>query len=441
VADFQEGAKAHEFSGSMRSALVRLGLMFESAETEQAFVERYVLANRLATQGLLLVCGVIFYVFFIWDRIIDPVHWTTAHMIRGMVITPFLWLCAASLGLASIRRHTELLLTACGASAGIGLAVVYHVLDHGYDYGSVGFVLVVLVTLALFNMRMPYVALSLAIIAAAAAVGEVLSVTRPGMAVVNALCIAAAVGVGLISTTRREITARAEMRLAAEVEAAHQRIEDLLHSMLPGEIVDRIQAGETAIADAYGEVSIVFADLVGFTELSRRISPGQLVELLNRFFSEFDLRAERHGLERIKTIGDAYMAVGGLNRSASLADHARSAAAFALEAQAVVAELGRELGYPLNARVGLHIGPVVAGVIGAKRPAFDCWGEAVNLASRLEGVARPGSIIISESAYWRLKPHFPISVLDDVDLKGIGPTKIFLLEGPALDAARPVLTS
>jgi class 3 adenylate cyclase len=419
----------------MRSALIRAGLLFEDPAAEQAFFEHYTLHNRLATQVLLLACGVIFYVFFIWDRIIDPVHWPLAHAIRGLVITPFIWLCAASLAFKPFQQRLELIAVAAIASAGVALAVIYHVLDGGYDYGSVGFTLVVLVSIGLFNLRLPYVAAALAIVVAAAVVGEAVSVTRPGMNIVNLLCVATAVGVGLVSVVRRELTARAEMRLAGDVETAHARIEDLLHSMLPSEIVNRIQKGETAIADAYGEVSIVFADLVGFTEMSRRISPAHLVEILNRFFSEFDLRAERHGLERIKTIGDAYMAVGGLNRTAPGQDHARAAAAFALELQAVVSQIGQEVGYPIGARVGLHIGPVVAGVIGTKRPAFDCWGETVNLASRLEGVARPGSIIISESAYWRLKPFFPISVLDDADLKGIGPTKVFLLEGPAIEPA------
>jgi adenylate cyclase len=413
----------------MRTLLINSGLMFADASEEAAFVDRYVLKNRWVSQLLLVTCGVIFYVFFLWDEIIDPDHWPTAHFIRGLVCTPLIWVCAALAGFRPFQRRLEHLITLCIIAGGIGLAAIYYTLAHGYDYGSVGFVLIILVTVGLFNLRLAFVVTGLTAIAVAAAIGEVLSPsTRAGMWIVNVLCIGTAAIVGLMSVVRRELTARAEMQLSKEVEAGRLRIEELLHTMLPNEIVARIQRGETAIADAYGELSIIFVDLVGFTELCRRITPAHLVEILNRFFSEFDLRAERHGLDRIKTIGDAYMAVGGLNRGESRADHARAAATFAREVQAVVSQFSKELGYPIKARVGLHIGPVVAGVIGTKRPAFDCWGESVNLASRLEGVAHPGSIIISESAYWRLKDDFPISVLDDVDLKGIGPTKIYLLE-------------
>jgi class 3 adenylate cyclase len=416
----------------MRAALVRFGLMFEDPQTERAFVDRYVIHSPIMTQALLLASGVMIYVFFIWDQLIDPVHWETAHAIRGLIATPALWLCAAALSFRWMRQRAELVLIFAASVAGACLAAIYHVLTGGYDYGAVGFVLVILVTVALFRMRVGYLAFALAVIAAAAATGEGLSATtRPGMGIVNGLSIGAAIAVGMFSAARGEISARAQMRLAAEVAAAQARIEELLHSMLPGEIVARIQNGETKIADAYGEVTIVFADLVGFTELSRRISPGKLVDLLDRFFTELDIRAERHGLDRIKTIGDAYMAVGGLSGANPLSDHARAAAQFALECPVVVADLSRELDYPLNVRVGLHIGPVVAGVIGAKRPAFDCWGETINLASRLEGAAQPGSVVISEAAYWRLAPHFPITALDDVDLKGIGSTKLFLLGGGA----------
>ena len=143
----------------------------------------------------------------------------------------------------------------------------------------------------------------------------------------------------------------------------------------------------------------------------------------------FDAEAERHGIDRIKTIGDAYMAVGGL--SSGSANHAEDAANFALAIQACVSRLSTDLDIPIRIRVGLHVGPVVAGVIGTKRPAFDCWGEAVNVASRLENTAAPGGVLISESAYWRLRERFTIRGLTEVALKGIGPTKVFLLEPSA----------
>jgi class 3 adenylate cyclase len=199
--------------------------------------------------------------------------------------------------------------------------------------------------------------------------------------------------------------------------------------MMPGEIVERIQAGETTIADMHGEVSIVFADLVGFTALSRRISAAALVQMLNRVFSRFDAAANRFGVEKIKTIGDAYMAVGGLSYGEDARDHAERMADFALAMRETADELAREMDLPIAIRVGLHVGPVVAGVIGVKRPAFDCWGDAVNMASRLEHASVTGAILISEAAAERLRHAFEVDAAPAVDLKGIGLATVYVLRG------------
>jgi class 3 adenylate cyclase len=137
-------------------------------------------------------------------------------------------------------------------------------------------------------------------------------------------------------------------------------------------------------------------------------------------------------MEKIKTIGDAYMAIGCVRASEEAQDHAHRAAEFALDIHDVVTRVSHELDYPLRLRVGLHVGPVIAGVIGKKRPAFDCWGEAVNLASRLENRAEPGGILISEPAYWRLRHLYQTSELSEVELKGIGMSKVFRLTDAAL---------
>lgn len=203
--------------------------------------------------------------------------------------------------------------------------------------------------------------------------------------------------------------------------------------MLPGDIVDRIQAGDELIADSHGEVSTIFTDLIGFTELSRRTSPAELVEVLNRLFSAFYIEAERHRVERIKTIGDCYMAVGGLTHSAGTGDHAENAADFALAIQQAVRHVFSNPGQPVEICIGLHIGPVVAGVIGVRRPAFDFWGEAVNLASRLESNAGAGSILISESAYDRLSTLIDVEAKDDVEMKDSGKAKVSQLNGRMLN--------
>ena len=204
---------------------------------------------------------------------------------------------------------------------------------------------------------------------------------------------------------------------------------------MPREIVARIQAGESTIADIHGEVSIVFADLVGFTALSRQLSASTLVGMLNTVFSRFDAAAGRLGIEKIKTIGDAYMAVGGLSYGDTAQGHAVRMAEFALAMRDITAELAAEMELPVAVRIGLHIGPVVAGVIGVKKPAFDCWGEAVNMASRLEHASGPGAVLISESAFDRLRGHFRVESAPAVDLKCIGLSKVYLLHDRLTESA------
>ncbi|WP_457089909.1 adenylate/guanylate cyclase domain-containing protein [Microvirga sp. P5_D2] len=402
---------------------------------ERKFVEVFSLSQRPYVQAAMFLGSTLYYVFFIWDRIIDPGSWEITHAIRG-AITLFVWVCAVLLFLQSLQRHLEIISTASVTVSAVGLSVIYSILASGFDYGAIGLVLVILFGFSLLPIRILYFTTFCVLSWASFVVCEVLATnSKPGMIIVNNMSIGTAVALGMLSACLRELSARRQFTTSHELEASRLRVEELLHSMLPKEIVARIQAGETAIADAYGEVSIVFADLVGFTELARRVSPTHLVEVLNELFSRFDLEAERHGIEKIKTIGDAYMAVGGLSERRGDSDHADRAAKFALAIQGIVAELSDRMDYPMKIRVGLHVGPIVAGVIGTKRPAFDCWGEAVNLASRLEHSAAPGGILISESAYWRLRSHFPTKILDDVDLKGIGPAKVFLLQSQIPDGS------
>ena len=223
----------------------------------------------------------------------------------------------------------------------------------------------------------------------------------------------------------KETDGRTQFLLKRELQESRQQIEELIHSMLPTQIVERMRAGETNIADSYGEVSIVFADLVEFTQLARKVAPNHLVEILNKLFSKFDELASIHRIEKIKTIGDAYMAVSGMDKGDT--HHAERAAEFAFGMLRSVEELSREIGFALNVRIGLHVGPIIAGVIGTRKPAFDCWGDSVNIASRLESSGVSGGIQISETARWRLQHKYRVVENADVDIKGIGITKTYAI--------------
>jgi class 3 adenylate cyclase len=174
-------------------------------------------------------------------------------------------------------------------------------------------------------------------------------------------------------------------------------------------------------------VSILFADLVGFTRLSATLSPERLVEMLNALFSRFDVLCGDRGVEKIKTIGDAYMVCAGLPEP--MADHARALAELALDMQEALEAHNREFGTSLSMRIGINSGPVVAGVIGLKKFIYDLWGDTVNLASRMESSGVPGRIQVSAAARERLGAAYRCEPRGPLDLKGLGATEAFLLAG------------
>ena len=207
---------------------------------------------------------------------------------------------------------------------------------------------------------------------------------------------------------------------------AEQKVsERLLLNVLPPAIAERLKAGETTIADSFPDVTVLFADLVGFTELSSQIPARQLVSLLNDIFSMFDLLAEKLHLEKLKTIGDAYMAVSGLPKPR--ADHAETAAEMALGIQSELARFNLERGTHLQARVGIHTGPVVAGVIGKTKFSYDLWGDTANVASRMESHGVAGGIQVSSVTYERLKEKYAFEERGCVPIKGKGEMKTYLL--------------
>ena len=216
----------------------------------------------------------------------------------------------------------------------------------------------------------------------------------------------------------------------AQLRAERDRSEALLRNILPDPIVQRLNAGETTIADQFTEVSILFADLVGFTEAASRMTPARLVDRLNRIFTGFDQLAMRLGVEKIKTIGDAYMAVGGLPEPRP--DHAEAIAHLAIGMLEVVAGENHLYGAaPFEMRVGIHSGPVVAGVIGRHKFIYDVWGDTVNIASRMETTGSPGRIHISDATQRNLAGRFRFESRGIVELKGRGSANAFFLLGPA----------
>lgn len=228
-------------------------------------------------------------------------------------------------------------------------------------------------------------------------------------------------------------TARAE----AVMESEYERSEALLANMLPASIAERLKESErSVIADKYDDASVLFADIVGFTERASAMAPADLVRFLDRLYGAFDELVDRHGLEKIKVSGDSYMVASGVPRPRS--DHARALADFALDMTDVVAGLKDPHGNSVPLRVGMATGPVVAGVVGSRRFFYDVWGDAVNVASRMESTDSVGRIQVPEEMYERLKDDFVLRERGLIEVKGKGIMRTWYLIGrkPARKPAR-----
>ena len=213
----------------------------------------------------------------------------------------------------------------------------------------------------------------------------------------------------------------------AALEREQQRSEALLLNILPAPIAERLKADNRTIADGYAEATILFADIVGFTRLSTTVTPEQLVIMLNRLFTRFDELSGRFGAEKIKTIGDAYMACCGV--PVERPDHAAVMADMALAMRESLREYNREHGGDLKVRIGINTGPVVAGVIGLKKFIYDLWGDTVNLASRMESSGVPDQIQVSTATWEQLRNDYDFEERGDVDVKGIGRVNTYFLLG------------
>ena len=252
------------------------------------------------------------------------------------------------------------------------------------------------------------------------------------LAVLNVLNIAIVFALAALAVAYLiAVTRRSEAALAVE----HARSERLLTNVLPVPIAERLKENEEVIADGVDGASVLFADIVGFTFLSAQRTPDEVVAMLNGVFTRLDALVDEFGLEKIKTIGDAYMVASGI--PVPREDHARVLARFALAARDELAEHNLTADVPVELRIGINSGPVVAGVIGRRRFLYDLWGDTVNTASRMESHGVPGKIQITEATRALLDGAFTCTERGVIDVKGKGPTRTWLLESDVVPAMAP----
>jgi class 3 adenylate cyclase len=301
-------------------------------------------------------------------------------------------------------------------------------LPHPFDaMGLSSVVIVILATFTCMRLRFVWATTASLAIAAACAFEQALfgAFERPHILAAS-VYLATALVLGMFVAWLLEKLVRNDFLQTRSLDEERQKSERLLLNVLPVSIAARLKAGESAIADSFGEATVLFADVVGFTPLAATMKPEALVALLNDMFVAFDGIAARHGLEKIKTIGDAYMAAAGLPEPRT--DHAALAVQAALEMLQAVKKLNEERGVKLDLRIGVHSGPVVAGVIGRSKFAYDLWGDTVNTASRMESHGVPGQVQVSAETRARLGDRFRFVERAGLQVKGKGAMSAFLVE-------------
>jgi adenylate cyclase len=295
------------------------------------------------------------------------------------------------------------------------------------------------------RQSIPWFAAFVALVALSGVIDPALADGAPDIpdGVVVAFFVLNVVGVATTAYVLLQYFVRARERALSDLAREHRALEReqakserLLLNVLPAPVAARLKAEEgEIIADAFPSVTVLFADIVGFTPLSERLPAPDVVELLDRVFGRWDALVATHGVEKIKTIGDAYMAAGGI--PVPRADHASAIAELALAMGPELDRCAAEIGLELEVRIGIDTGPVVAGVIGRAKFIYDLWGDTVNAASRMESHALPGTIQVTQRAYEHLRADYELRPRGTIEVKGKGPMTAYLLVGPREEPGGP----
>lgn len=397
-------------------------------EVEQAYslhiLERCIPLGRLGA----VIGAIAFLSYYFWDILLDPAALYTTGPIRLMVILYFCFNIGSTF-IPIIRTRPKIWVASVFvtyAVVAVGFTSIIAQLPTGLTAGIGGLITGMIFVPAIVNgpreaaaITLPYLALM---------VTTMMWFGASNFQIINALWwVGGGVGFAIGFAYLLDVINRRAFKLERLLESEKQRSDALLLNILPAEIATRLMAQEEPLADAHENVSVLFADLAGFTDLSRKMSASELVNLLNDLFSRFDKLAEQHGAEKIKTIGDAYMVATGL--SGSVADHAEKIADLALGMQRAFGEFRQDNNLDLKLRIGVHSGAVIAGVIGKQKFSYDLWGNTVNVASRMESEGIPDQIQISAETWKMLNDRFQTSSRGEIQIKGHRPRATYLLEG------------
>lgn len=402
-----------------------LTLSFPDPESEREFLRHYFRLSLKQIRFALILAIVVYVILGIVDFQFAPEIRDKLLLIRYGIVLP---VCVAVFGLSFSTYFRQIMQIAIGLAIIVAAiaapAVAILIPELGVNY-------IGLTSLLMYN----YTAIKLRFVAASITgliiflmynFLEFFIIKTPIPKLVEVdFYLAATMCVGMFACYQMEFYLRQDYIHDRLLKKEQEKAEELLLNVLPASIAARLKQGDKVIAESFPDVTILFADLVNFTQLSANISAKELVNILNEIFSEFDLLAEKHGLEKIKTIGDSYMVVGGLPIHRE--DHAQAVASMALDMRAAIQRISNLSHEPLSIRIGINTGPVVAGVIGIKKFIYDLWGDTVNVASRMESHGIPDQIHVTVETYQALQQEFTFQERDKIQVKGKGEMQTYLL--------------
>jgi class 3 adenylate cyclase len=398
-----------------------------AAPTPEAYDDYYLLIVKECLRYGCPVGGILFVSFFATDASVSGaagavlIKTLALRLVCASVLFAF-WFIAPRLHSPRVMMAS---LSGLYLFTVLDFIAIMRLLPQGLVLGVPGLVLVTMSACGLFCLR-PAAGAICGPIGLLAYVGASLSA---GLArsevVIGATQFAAAQLLGVVFLVLLDREFRKRHALERSLESEKAQSETLLKEILPRYVIQRIREGAQSIADSILEVNVMFIDIVGFTEMSRRLAPKHLVEVLGQTFQSFDDKCEAYGVTKIKVIGDAYMAITGLSDSSSRS--AIAAIEFCMEALRSVKEVGSRTGMPIRVRIGVATGAVISGVLSLKRPSYDLWGETVNLAAQMESSSEPGRIQIAETTYWRVKHKFACEPRTRVAAKGLGSVQTYFV--------------
>ncbi len=403
-------------------------------ELQQDFREDYYERFSNASRSALALGLILYAVFGILDIWGVPESKDRIWAIRFFIVCPVIFACFMASLVLRLKGILQLVTTIASVTSGfgiIGMMAAAKQTEPGYAFYYAGLIIVIMMTDAFARLQLRYAATSNVIVAlcyeAVAVFYQRVLTSASGLYIFinNNFFLLACNIIGLTTCYYLEVYSKRDFlqRRALHIERA--KSEKLLLNVLPVEIAARLREKAGTIADTLDSVSVLFADIVGFTPMSSQMGANRLVEVLNALFCKFDDFVEEAGLEKIKTIGDCYMVASGV--PAVRRDHAQALARVGLNMLAYVAAHEFPYGRQLGLRVGISSGSVVAGVIGTRKFSYDLWGETVNIASRMESDGTPGKVQISRATYELIKDDFVCEARGEILVKGKGNLEVWYL--------------